>query len=506
MIRNVIPRTQQQVSCVGFGAFRIGGSGALNAGAALNTALKRGANVIDTSTHFGAGLSETLIGQTLREATREWGLKREDIVIISKCGHILDKKRISELSKEVAVVGEEFDLVVLSESAAHCISPKFIESEITASLGRLNVEKIDIYMLNCPERLVAGKLHSRKVPSVYPFIKKAFTHLEQEVKRGRIGSYGIASNSLANSSIPDFINLEECIDLAKQAGGLDHSFSSIEYPLNLFERDAVERLDGERVLAEIAEENGIYQFIQRPLNVIANGSVRCLGDRNSGYTDETSITAELTTRFENVTKLELGLSSLVGDTEDDIKTVSHFVWAETLSENLTKLVSSNAFATQHYTQNIVLPTLNAEAEKLIASLPADSPNGDDIKLWAAEYKTSITELCTLLVNLCLSAESAMNREIATVLGAMAPSTVQEWRKVKFTAQGKDVDMYTQPPLSDISIRIIRSVLEMKTNGRGGTVLVGMRKPEYVDDIILAGCGESVKPDDVESALLCSLLD
>ncbi|KAJ3074386.1 hypothetical protein HDU98_011361 [Podochytrium sp. JEL0797] len=425
----------------------------------------------------------------------------KDIVLISKCGHILaDPERVAALAND-----PEIDAVVLSESAAHCISPRFIAAEITDSLNRLGVDKIDIYMVNCPERLLAGKLRGQKVPSIYPLLEQAFAHLEHEVKTGRIGSYGLASNSIANSSAPDHIDINECVKLAEKVGGKDNAFSCIEYPLNLFERDAVEPEAGGKSLAEIAEENGLYQFTQRPLNAIAAGSIRCLGDKRSAMDDESKITAELTSLFERVTELEQDLSDLVGDTAEDITTVSHFIWAETFSENLSTLVSSNAFATRHYVQTIVLPTLAKDISDLLVSLDTRPTNARAIQAWSSAYRVAIEELGASLVGLCESAEAATNREIASVVSAMAPSAVKSWREVVYAQRGV-VDMYAAVALSDLAVRIVRGALEAKTGGRGGTVLVGMRREGYVEGIVVAGSGGSVSGEDVESAFLCSLLD
>ncbi|KAI9337981.1 NADP-dependent oxidoreductase domain-containing protein [Obelidium mucronatum] len=492
-----------RLSSVGFGAFRLSERDRQAGAAALNDALRRGVNVIDTSSHFGNGESEKIIGDTLKDAERSWGLKREDIVVISKCGHILgDSSKVAEMREN-----PDLKAAVLSDSAAHCISPKFIESQIELSLSRLGMDKIDIYMLNCPERLLAGKIHGRQVLSVYPLIKEAFEYLESEVAKGRIGSYGIASNSISNPTVPDHVNIEQCVAIAKEVGGPDHAFTCIEYPLNLFERDAVESLDGGRVLSEIAEMNDLYQFTQRPLNVIASGSIRCLGDKKAGYDDEAKITAQLTSYFEQVTELESELSDLVGDTQQDINTVAHFIWAETLADNLTQLISSNAFATKHYVNNTVLPTLATDINTLLEEHSLNnnnSHNADHIRQWAVQYKEAITELCSMLIGLCEAAEAATNREISNVLAAMAPTAIRNWRELKFT--DTSVDMFAQAPLSDLAIRLVRASLESRTGGRGGTVLVGMRKPEYVEGVVSAGSGGSASFDDVESAFLCSLLD
>ncbi|KAI8844502.1 hypothetical protein BJ741DRAFT_644978 [Chytriomyces cf. hyalinus JEL632] len=547
------------LSSIGFGAFRLGSKDSV---AALVSALRRGVNVIDTSSHFTNGQSESIVGAVIGTLVAGKTVSREQLFVISKCGHILNKETVSHIQQHNSCEGA----VVLSATAAHCIAPHFIEQQLSQSLNRTNLECIDAYMLNCPERMLAGKLNGRNVSDVYPFIKSAFKHLELEVRRGRIGSYGLCSNSIANPSAPDFLDLQMCVELANEAAAevrLEHgeaglegtqrtrnqsNFSCIEYPLNIFERDAVESVNGGKVLAEIAEENGLYQLTQRPLNAIAGGAIRCLGDKVTGYhgttccpnieilliypsshtlSDESKITSELSTLFERVTELELQLPSLVGDTNEDIATVSHFIWAQTLSENLSTLISSNAFATQHYIQQTVLPTLEKDIRTLLeenGTAQDTAPPHEILQEWAQQYKESIQNLSELLVNLCKASETAMNREIASVVGAMSPSAVNAWRQAVVVAAADaaaaartennghedsvadKVDKFAQPPLSDLAIRIVHGALEMKTGGRGGTVLIGMRKGEYVDAAVLAGTGVVAHADDVESAFLCSLLE
>ncbi|KAJ3386025.1 hypothetical protein HDU84_001854 [Entophlyctis sp. JEL0112] len=448
-------------------------------------------------------MSERSIGIVLRECMQEWGLRRENVFLISKGGHILGKDHVFRALERQE--NNELDVCVLSESAAHCISPAFIAAEISQSLERMGVDQIDVYMLNCPERLLSGRIRGNKVLNLHPFLSRAFAHLEYEVKTGRIGSYGIASNSIANSNSPDHLRLDDCLDIAREVGGAGNSFSSIEYPLNIFERDALENIEGGRILSELAEENLIYQFTQRPLNVIASGAVRCLGDRIARDTDETALTSALSALFEKVANLELQIPSLVGATDDDVQMVSRFIWAETLSENLAKLVSSSAFATMHYIKTTVLPTLNSDVKELVSTIPEDERETSAVAKWSTDYLESITSLCQLIESLCLVTEAATNRELSSVLCAMAPSALSQWRRLAFSDQGKDVDMYEQPPLSDIAIRVIRAALEMHTGGRGGTVLVGMRRQEYVQGAVIAGSGETIDYGDAEGALMCSLL-
>ncbi|KAI8614716.1 NADP-dependent oxidoreductase domain-containing protein [Chytriomyces sp. MP71] len=471
--------------------------------AALAHALRSGANLVDTAAHFG---SEKTVGEAIAIVAAEGSVQRESIAIVSKCGHILDKESLSLIQSNSTEWAQE--TILLSEFAAHCIAPSFISHSISRSLLEMNLESIDVYLINCPERLLAGKLkNGSKVSSVYPFLKRAFEQLEIEVETGRISYYGIASNSIANRDTPDFIDIEECVRLAREVSGEKHHFAYIEYPLNVFERDAVEDSTGSgaKVLAEIAEEHGLYQLTQRPLNVIAGGSVRCLADKvNTIENDESKVTAELTTFFERVAELESDLLSLVGDSNEDIATISHFIWSTTLSENLAKLLSSNAFATQHYISRTVLPSLKTDTHALLASF---SEPPADVSAWCDSYSESLHALCDAISRLALAREAAMNAEAAGVLAAMAPSVVRAWRGAVSEAEhGAAVDVHAVPPLSDVAIRLVRGALETKTGGRGGTVLVGMRTREHVDAAILAGSGDAANADDVESAFLCSLLD
>jgi aryl-alcohol dehydrogenase-like predicted oxidoreductase len=50
----------------------------------------------------------------------------------------------------------------------HCIHPDFIQNEITESLKRLQKDKIDIFMINNPEKMLldTNKVRYRKGPII----------------------------------------------------------------------------------------------------------------------------------------------------------------------------------------------------------------------------------------------------------------------------------------------------------------------------------------------------
>lgn len=75
----------EELPALGVGTWRMGESPAHAAQelAALRTAFDLGFRVVDTAEMYGAGGAETLVGRALREAMAN-GLKREDIIVVSK--------------------------------------------------------------------------------------------------------------------------------------------------------------------------------------------------------------------------------------------------------------------------------------------------------------------------------------------------------------------------------------------------------------------------------------
>lgn len=49
------------------------------------------------------------------------------------------------------------DYVQLTEKSFHSISPRVLEKQIESSLERLKTDKLDIFMINSPERMMFSK-------------------------------------------------------------------------------------------------------------------------------------------------------------------------------------------------------------------------------------------------------------------------------------------------------------------------------------------------------------
>ena len=138
------------------------------------------------------------------------------------------------------------DVVKCSQDLWHCISPDFLENQISLSLQRLNLEQIDVYLLHNPEYFLTYSIISdpeRREREYYRRIKNAFIHLESEVKRGRISYYGISSNTFAEKETKqNFTSLEKVIEIANEISDQNH-FAVVQFPMNIIESGGMNNLE-----------------------------------------------------------------------------------------------------------------------------------------------------------------------------------------------------------------------------------------------------------------------
>ena len=206
---------------------------------ALKEAIDSGITMIDTSSNYMDGGAERAIAL----AFREYEDKINDVEIVSKYGYIQGSNM--ELHKE-----KPFDSIVeYSEDCFHSIAKSFMHSQLTLTLKRLEREKLDCYLIHNPEYYMLDAIRNSvdkddMLDEMYKRIEDAFVGLEEEVKAGRIGSYGISSNSfsVAHNSA-EFLPYEDLITLADTAseivGNDTHSFTTIELPINMLETEGL---------------------------------------------------------------------------------------------------------------------------------------------------------------------------------------------------------------------------------------------------------------------------
>lgn len=270
------------VSICGFGGYRID-DGILQHQNALEKALISGINLIDTSSNYSDGGSEILVGKVLNKLISENTLARENIVVVSKGGYLQGSNL--KLGYEREISGKAFsDVVKCSQDLWHCISPDFLENQITLSLQRLNLDKIDVYLLHNPEYFLTYSIISdpeRREREYYRRIKDAFIHLESEVKRGRISYYGISSNTFAEKNTKlNFTSLERVIDIANEISEQNH-FAIVQFPMNLIENGGMNILNQQsqtKTFLQLAGENNLGVLVNRPLNAISKNKLIRLAD------------------------------------------------------------------------------------------------------------------------------------------------------------------------------------------------------------------------------------
>ena len=268
----------------GFGGYRIHDQVPKHYGA-LAKALSSGINLIDTSANYTDGGSERLIGKVLQDLVDKGEILREEIIVVSKGGYLQGENY--QLSQKRKTAGIPFrELVEYDDGLEHCIHPEFLAEQIGRSLERLGIETIDCYLLHNPEYYLKwAEEHNvpiREAKTEYlRRIREAFIYLEEEVAKGRIGRYGISSNTFV---LPrgeyTFTSLAKILDLAEIISQ-HHHFQVIELPCNLFETGAVtesNQPDGETIL-ELAAKKELTVLINRPLNAIQDNQLIRLAEK-----------------------------------------------------------------------------------------------------------------------------------------------------------------------------------------------------------------------------------
>ena len=239
---------------------------------ALRDAIEAGIPMIDTSSNYMDGSAEMAIALAFREFD---DAIKENVEIVSKYGYIQGTNMLSHKEQPFEAVVE------YNEQCFHSIAPSFMQDQLTKSLQRLQRDKIDCYLIHNPEYYLLDALNKNAdkdstLDEMYKRIYEAFIGLEEEVKKGRIGSYGISSNSFAKAhNDPEFLPFEDLITLADKAsekvGNQTHNFTTIQLPLNILEQEGLK-------CAAWAKNNGLRVLANRPLNAQKDTQMYRLAD------------------------------------------------------------------------------------------------------------------------------------------------------------------------------------------------------------------------------------
>lgn len=245
--------------------------------AALKEAIDSGIKMIDTSSNYMDGSAERAIALAFSDYDED---VTSEIEIVSKFGYIQNSNM--KLHKETP-----FDEVVeYSEDCFHSISQGFLEHQLGESLKRLQVNTLDCYLIHNPEYYLFDAINrginkDDRLDEMYKRLFDAFMSLELAVQNQKIKSYGISSNSFSKPrSSEEFLPYDDLLTLAEDAaaeiGNEVHSFTTIELPINIVEKDGLK-------CATWAHENGLRVLVNRPLNAQYNGLMYRLADYDESY-------------------------------------------------------------------------------------------------------------------------------------------------------------------------------------------------------------------------------
>jgi len=190
MLKRVLGRSKMEVSALGMGCWAIGGpwtwdqpgrepypagwgtTDDVESIRAVHAALDMGVNFFDTAANYGAGHSEVVLGQALKD-------RRDKVVIATKFGHIVNEEKKT-------VYGDP-DLII-----------KNVRTDVENSLRRLQTDYIDIYQLH------EGGYDVKLAVELRPI-------LEELVAAGKIRWYGWSTDIV--DSAREFASGEHCTSI-----------------------------------------------------------------------------------------------------------------------------------------------------------------------------------------------------------------------------------------------------------------------------------------------------
>ncbi len=277
-------------SKIGYGTYRVHDQNEEHA-ETLETAIEAGCNLIDTSSNYTDGGSETLIGVVLQKMISANKIKREEIILVSKVGYMQGQNLEQAQQRETSGNPWE-DVVKYMEGCWHCIHPNFLIDQWTHSTDRLELETIDVYLLHNPEYFLSHAKNQAAQSNwdtirdaFYDRVYRAFVQMERFVAEGKIRYYGLSSNTFPSHQTDfEHVSLNRVYEAATKAAETvygDHAvshFKVIQLPYNLLESEALteanNEINGTRVtVLEAAKSLGLGLLVNRPLNAFKNNQM-----------------------------------------------------------------------------------------------------------------------------------------------------------------------------------------------------------------------------------------
>jgi aryl-alcohol dehydrogenase-like predicted oxidoreductase len=230
--------------------------------AAITAAAEDGINFIDAAINYRFQRSERSIGAAIKQIARN-GISRDELVVCTKGGYLTpDNSMPAEPTEYFYREYIQPGIFTPKDIVAgnHCMTPRFLENQLSRSLRNLELECIDIYYLHNPET----QLSEVSRPDYLERVRDAFIYLESAADAGKIQFYGMATwnGFRQESKSHDAMQLPEFAQIAADIAGEKHRFRFVQLPFNLGMTEALtlgnQSVGGrERTVMEAASELGI---------------------------------------------------------------------------------------------------------------------------------------------------------------------------------------------------------------------------------------------------------
>ncbi|MFQ5781763.1 MAG: aldo/keto reductase [Nitrosopumilus sp.] len=225
-------------SNVGIGTY-LGDSGSRTDKLVINAvkqSIQSGINVIDTAINYRSQKAERSVGKAISELIDDQKISRDQIFLSTKNGYVTNDADL-QLDFWEHVKQEYTDKGIVKEgditSGYHCMTIPYLSDQLDRSLKNLDLECVDLMYLH---NAVEGQIKDVPKDKFLENLKSVFELYEQKRDEGKIKFYGMATWECfrVQKDNPQYLSLEEAVEMAKKIGGEDHGFRFIQLPYNLY--------------------------------------------------------------------------------------------------------------------------------------------------------------------------------------------------------------------------------------------------------------------------------
>ena len=202
---------------------------------AVKQSIESGINVIDTAINYRSQKAERSVGKAISELIQEGKISRDQIFVSTKNGYITNDADVplgiwEYVKKEFTDKGivKEGDIT----SGYHCMTVSYLSDQLDRSLKNLGLDCVDLIYLH---NAVEGQIKDVSKEIFLENLKSVFELYEQKRDEGKIKFYGMATWECfrVTNDNPQYLLLEDVVEMAKSIGGDDHGFKFIQLPYNL---------------------------------------------------------------------------------------------------------------------------------------------------------------------------------------------------------------------------------------------------------------------------------